>query len=141
MPDFLILLGLGGVVFLIVKWLTFRKPFPYSLSIAEQHNLGNILTKLSDAFEAVEQNRHAQSKAARGKVVGRPVTERVAFMADLEASAQSLARFNPEVVTYVALGHIRTSMSLGRPKRAQAQSEMLDALQSGGLAAPSHVFL
>lgn len=141
MPDFLILLGLGGLVFLIVKWLIFKKPFPYPLSAAEQHNLGRILTKLSDAFEAVEQTRHTQTKEVRGNVEGRPVTERAAFMADLEASAQSLARFNPEVVTFVALGHIRTSMSLGRPKRAQAQSEMLDALQSGGLAAPSHMFL
>ena len=141
MPDFLILLRLGGVVFLIVKWLIFRKPFPYPLSVAEQHNLGRILTKLSDAFEAVEQTRHTQPKEVRGNVEGRPITALAAFMAELEANAQSLAMFSPEVVTYVALGHIRTSMSLGRPTRAQAQSEMLNALQYGGFAAPSHMFL
>lgn len=141
MPDFLILLGLGGVVFLIVKWLIYRKPFPYPLSVAEQHNLGCILTKLSDAFEAVEQTRHTQLKGVCGNVEGRPNTALAAFMAELEANAQSLATFSPEVVTYVALGHIRTSMSSGRPTRAQAQSEMLNALQYGGLAAPSHMFL
>ena len=140
MPDFLISLALGGIVFLIVKWLIFRKPFPYPLSIAEQHSLGKILTTLSNAFEAVEQTRETQPIGVRASVEGLPSSQQAAFMADLEASAQSLARFSPEVVTYVALGHMRTSMSLGRPIRAHAQSRMLHALQGEGLAASSDIF-
>ncbi len=140
MLEILIILALGGVGFLTIKWLIFRKPFPYPLSIAEQHSLGKTLTKLSDAFEAVEQTRRLHHTGIGDLIECLPISQQASFIADLETSAQSLGRFDPEVVTYVALGHIKTSMSLGRVIRAQAQSQMLHALQTDGLAVSANVF-
>ncbi|WP_339822478.1 hypothetical protein [uncultured Parasphingorhabdus sp.] len=136
MADFMISLALGGLLFWLVRWLIFRKPFPYPLSIAEQRSLGKILTKLSDGFEAIERTRDTQYIGMRGSIDGLPAKT----IADLEASVLALGEFSPEVVTYVTLGHMRTSTTLGREIRAQAQSRLLEMLNREGLAVPAEVF-
>src|SRR5690554_2321808 len=98
MADLLMYLVLGGVVFFAVKWIIFRKPFPYPLSIAEQHKLGKVLTNLSNAFEAIERTRHTQQFDIRGIIGGLPVSQQSRIMADItdvEANVLALAEFSP----------------------------------------------
>ncbi len=137
MPDLLISLALGGVMFCAVKWLIFRKPFPYPLSVAKQYRLGKALTKLSDVMEAIERTQQTNHIGMRGSVQGLPTCYRAKAENDFNNSMAVLIDFDPEVITYVALGQIRTSVSLGRQSRASAQSRMLDVLNREGLAIPA----
>lgn len=140
MADLMISLALGGLLFWFVKWLVLREPFRYPLSIVQRYRLGKTLTKLSNVLEAVEQTRYSQSIGMRGSIEGLPVSQQAQAVDDLYSSMAELGAFDPEVVTYVTLGHIRVSLSLDRQTRAEAQARMLDLLNDEGLAVPASMF-
>lgn len=140
MLDVVISLATGGAIFLGLRWLIYRKRFPYKISPADQLRLGSTITSLSDVMLAIEK---AGPTSATDYAVGidrLPLGDQPKATVDFENGLAHLTTFDPEIVTYVLLGSIRTSMGFGHQPRAIAQSKLLDRLVTYGIAIPSSRF-
>jgi hypothetical protein len=130
----LVLIAVAGLAFIwLFRFFLVGRGLPYAMSRVEQIQLGGSLTRLSNLFEALEREHAISMQLELPDLTRLDVSQ----LSRLEASLAQIDKYNPEIVTYVLLGHMRTSMSLGNQPRAMGQSVLLEHLKGLGLAIPA----